>query len=136
MMDSLLKNVIKNGSGARALVLNRSDIAGKTGTTNNAYDAWFAGYQTRLVAVAWIGFDQPKNLGSREFGGGLALPVWIGYMQTALQHQPVEDRPVPSSVVMVDGDYTYADPPVPVIRDLTAQAAASMPAASQSSSPP
>ena len=128
LMDSLLKNVIKNGSGARALVLNRSDIAGKTGTTNNAFDAWFAGYQNRLVAVAWIGFDQPKNLGSREFGGGLALPVWISYMQTALQHQPVEDRPVPSSITMTDGDYSYLEPPVAVLRTLGEETTASMPA--------
>ncbi len=115
MIDSMLKNVIKNGSASRALVLNRSDIAGKTGTTNNAYDAWFAGYQNRLVAVAWIGFDQPKNLGSREFGGGLALPIWIGYMQTALRNQPVEDRPVPTSITMANGDYAYAEPPAPFV---------------------
>ncbi|MET3121207.1 penicillin-binding protein 1A [Oxalobacteraceae bacterium GrIS 2.11] len=118
MMDSMLKNVIKNGSASRALVLNRSDIAGKTGTTNNAYDAWFAGYQNRLVGVAWIGYDQPKNLGNREFGGGLALPIWINYMQTALRNQPVEDRPVPSSLTLVDGEYAYASPAVPFVASL------------------
>jgi penicillin-binding protein 1A len=119
MIDSLLKNVIKNGSATRALVLNRSDIAGKTGTTNNAFDAWFAGYQNRLAAVAWIGFDQPKNLGSREFGGGLALPIWIDYMRVALQDKLVEDRTVPASITVADGEYCYVDPPVPVIRSLT-----------------
>ncbi len=124
MMDSLLKNVIQHGSAARALVLNRPDIGGKTGTTNNAVDAWFAGYQTRIVAVAWIGFDQPKNLGSREFGGGLALPVWISYMQTALRNQPVEDRPVLASITLVNGDYGYADPPVPVITSIVTEAPA------------
>ena len=128
MIDSLLKNVVKNGSAARAQVLNRSDIAGKTGTTNNAYDAWFAGYQNRLVAVAWIGFDLPKNLGSREFGGGLALPVWISYMQTALRNQPVEDRPVPSSITISDGDYTYLEPPAPLIHTLGEEVSASLPA--------
>ena len=128
MMDSMLKTVIKNGTGSPALVLNRSDIAGKTGTTNNAYDAWFAGYQNRLVAVAWIGFDQPKNLGSKEFGGGLALPIWINYMQTALRNQPVEDRPVPPSVTLTDGDYSYAEPPVSPVRSIGIVEQAAQPA--------
>ena len=131
MIDSLLKNVIKNGSAAKAQVLNRPDIAGKTGTTNNAVDAWFAGYQNRIVAVSWIGFDQPKNLGSREFGGGLALPVWINYMQTALRNQLIEDRPMPSSITIVDGDYQYVDPPAPIIKSIVAETSASMPAAGQ-----
>ena len=131
MIDSLLKNVIKNGSAAKAQVLNRPDIAGKTGTTNNAVDAWFAGYQNRIVAVSWIGFDQPKNLGSREFGGGLALPVWINYMQTALRNQLIEDRPMPSSITIVDGDYQYVDPPAPIIKSIIAETSASMPAAGQ-----
>ena len=122
MLDSMLKNVIKNGTATRALALNRSDIAGKTGTTNNACDAWFAGYQNRLVAVVWTGFDQPKNLGGREFGASLALPVWIDYMQTALRHQPVENRPVPASLITVNGDYAYADPPVPNLPELAAPA--------------
>lgn len=131
MMDSMLKTVIKSGTATKALSLNRSDIAGKTGTTNNAIDAWFAGYQNRLVAVAWVGFDQPKNLGSTEFGGGLALPIWIKYMQTALQKQPVEDRLMPATVMVSNGDYTYVDPPhadvptiglePPTIPDLTLQ---------------
>ena len=112
-------------------MLNRPDIAGKTGTTNNAVDAWFAGYQNRIVAVSWIGFDQPKNLGSREFGGGLALPVWINYMQTALRNQLIEDRPMPSSITIVDGDYQYVDPPAPIIKSIVAETSASMPAAGQ-----
>lgn len=127
MIDSMLKNVIRNGSGSRALVLNRADIAGKTGTTNNAVDAWFAGYQNRLAAVAWIGYDQPRNLGSREFGGGLALPIWIDYMRSALQSKLVEDRPVPASITMSDGDYAYAEPPVPTIRSLVPEAPALTP---------
>ena len=124
MIDSLLKNVILNGSASRALILNRRDIAGKTGTTNNSFDAWFAGYQNRLVAVAWIGFDQPKNLGSREFGGGLALPVWISYMQTALQNQPVEDRPGPTTITVVNDDYGYVDPPTPIISSMVGESGA------------
>ena len=115
MVDSLLKNVVAHGTAAKALSLNRSDIAGKTGTTNDAFDAWFAGYQNRIVAVAWIGFDQPKNLGSKEFGGGLALPVWIRYMKTALLHQPVEDRPMPNTLTQNNGDFAYIDPPAPPV---------------------
>ena len=84
LMDSMMKDVIRFGTATRALSLKRPDIAGKTGTTNDSIDAWFAGYQNKLVGVAWIGFDQPKNLGNRETGGGLALPIWIGYMQKAL----------------------------------------------------
>lgn len=118
MMDSLLKNVIKNGSGSRALILNRSDIAGKTGTTNNAYDTWFAGYQNRLVAVAWLGYDHPKNLGNKEFGGGLALSIWINYMQSALRNHPVEDRPVPSSITLLNDDYAYTNPLVTIVRNI------------------
>ena len=111
MIDSMLKGVIKNGTATKALSLNRHDIAGKTGTTNNSFDAWFAGYQNRLVAVAWVGYDQPKNLGSTEFGGGLALPIWISYMRTALQKLPVEDRLMPSTLTQANGDYSYVDPP-------------------------
>ena len=115
MMDSMLKSVITSGTATKALSLNRSDLAGKTGTTNNAFDAWFAGYQNRLVAVAWVGFDQPKNLGSTEFGGGLALPIWISYMRTALQKQPVEDRSMPATLTQTSGDYAYIDPPHPEV---------------------
>jgi len=129
MVDSMLKGVIKNGTGSRALSLNRSDISGKTGTTNNSYDAWFAGYQNRLVAVAWIGFDQPKNLGNKEFGGGLALPIWTDYMQTALRNQPVEDRPVPLSVTMTNGDYAYVDPPVALVPSIGIDATTGQPGA-------
>lgn len=115
MMDSMLKTVITSGTATKALSLNRHDIAGKTGTTNNAFDAWFAGYQNRLVAVAWVGFDQPKNLGSREFGGDLALPIWINYMRTALKKLPVEDRQMPDTLTRSNGDYSYIDPPHPEV---------------------
>ncbi len=80
-------------------LLKRTDIAGKTGTTNDSIDAWFAGYQPKLVGIAWMGYDQPKNLGNKETGGGLALPIWIGYMQKALKNVPVEERAVPGGLM-------------------------------------
>jgi len=111
LMDSMMKDVIRFGTATRALSLKRPDIAGKTGTTNDSIDAWFAGYQNKLVGVAWIGFDQPKNLGNRETGGGLALPIWIGYMQKALKNIPVEERPMPEGIIAMDGEYYYAENP-------------------------
>lgn len=109
LMDSMLKDVVKFGTATKALVLKRPDIAGKTGTTNDSFDAWFAGYHPKLVGVAWIGFDQPKNLGNKETGGGLALPIWVSYMQKALKNLPIEERPVPEGVVYANGDYYYAE---------------------------
>ena len=110
VMDSLLQEVTKTGTAASSRpALNRSDIAGKTGTTNESMDAWFAGYNPNIVAVAWIGFDKPKSLGDRETGGGLALPMWIKYMQTALHGAPEEVRTVPNGVVQQDGDWAIPD---------------------------
>ncbi|GGI19568.1 penicillin-binding protein 1A [Oxalicibacterium faecigallinarum] len=111
LMDSMLKDVVNSGTATRALSLKRTDLAGKTGTTNDSFDAWFAGYQPELVGVAWIGFDQPRNLGSRETGGGLALPVWIGYMEKALKGVPMAERQVPEGIIMANGDYFYAENP-------------------------
>ncbi|WP_093556882.1 penicillin-binding protein 1A [Pseudoduganella namucuonensis] len=111
LMDSMMKDVVRFGTATKALSLKRGDIAGKTGTTNDSIDAWFAGYQPKLVGVAWIGFDQPKNLGNRETGGGLALPIWIGYMQKALKNIPIEERAVPEGMMVVDGEYYYAENP-------------------------
>jgi penicillin-binding protein 1A len=111
LMDSMMKDVVRFGTATKALVLKRPDIAGKTGTTNDSIDAWFAGYSPKLVGIAWIGFDQPRNLGNRETGGGLALPIWIGYMQKALKNIPVEERAVPEGVIMADGEYYYAENP-------------------------
>ncbi|RJG07293.1 penicillin-binding protein 1A [Noviherbaspirillum cavernae] len=119
LMDSMLKDVVKYGTATRALVLKRPDIAGKTGTTNDSFDAWFAGYNPKIVGVAWIGFDQPKNLGNRETGGGLALPIWIGYMQKALKDTPIEERPIPEGMLQIGGDYYYAEnPPGNGVRNL------------------
>lgn len=109
LVDSMLKDVVRQGTATRALSLKRSDIAGKTGTTNDSIDAWFAGYHPKLVGVAWIGFDKPRNLGNRETGGGLALPIWIGYMQKALPSLPVVEREMPAGVVAHNGDFMYGE---------------------------
>ena len=111
LMDSMLKDVVKYGTATKALSLKRTDLAGKTGTTNDSFDAWFAGYQPHLVGIAWIGFDQPKNLGNRETGGGLALPIWIGYMQTVLKDVPISDRLVPTGLIQASNDYYYDENP-------------------------
>ena len=110
VMDSLLQEVTKTGTAASARpALSRSDIAGKTGTTNESMDAWFAGYHPSVVAVAWIGFDKPKSLGDRETGGGLALPMWIRYMKTALNGVPESDRRAPPGVSQQDGDWVIPE---------------------------
>jgi penicillin-binding protein 1A len=120
VMDSMLKDVAKYGTAAKAQqVLKRPDIAGKTGTTNDSIDAWFAGYQSKLVGIAWIGFDQPRNLGNKETGGGLALPIWIGYMQKALKSIPVDERTMPDGLIAANGDFYYAEyPPGTGVRTL------------------
>lgn len=99
IMNSMMQDVIRHGTAMRALQLGRSDIAGKTGTTNDHFDAWFAGYSPKEVAVAWIGFDKPRPLGGSETGGAAALPIWIKYMATALRGVPVVENPVPDGVM-------------------------------------
>ncbi|HEY4541110.1 MAG TPA: penicillin-binding protein 1A [Noviherbaspirillum sp.] len=111
VMNSLLKDVVRRGTATRALSLNRTDIAGKTGTTNDSHDAWFAGYHPGLVAISWVGFDQPRNLGSRETGGGLALPMWVNYMEKALKDAPVVERAMPEGVLQASNDFYYAENP-------------------------
>jgi penicillin-binding protein 1A len=119
LMDSMLKDVVRFGTATKAMVLKRPDLAGKTGTTNDSIDAWFAGYQAKLVGIAWIGFDQPKNLGNKETGGGLALPIWISYMQRGLKDIPIEERAIPKGIIQAEGDYFYAEnPPGSAIRNL------------------
>lgn len=109
--DSLMRTVARSGTAARiTTVLKRNDLAGKTGTTNDSHDAWFAGYSNdNLVGVAWIGFDQPKSLGDRETGGGLALPIWLGYMSKALKGVPEKERVAPTGVVNVGGEVYYVE---------------------------
>lgn len=111
LMDSMLKDVVTSGTAVKAMALKRTDLAGKTGTTNDSFDAWFAGYQPKIVGIAWIGFDQPKNLGNRETGGGLALPIWINYMQKALKDVPMAERTVPEGIITANGEYFYAENP-------------------------
>ncbi len=121
LMDSMLRDVVRFGTATKALSLKRPDIAGKTGTTNDSIDAWFAGYQAKIVGVAWMGYDQPRNLGNRETGGGLALPIWISYMQRALRDIPIMERPVPNGIIQAEGDYFYVEnPPGSVPRALNA----------------
>ncbi len=105
ILDSLLQEVVKSGTATRALQLGRGDLAGKTGTTNDSHDAWFAGYGGNISAVAWVGYDQPKKLGDRETGGGLALPIWIDYMKTALAKAPLQARVMPAGVLNINGEY-------------------------------
>ena len=95
--------------GGARMSLKRSDIAGKTGTTNDSHDAWFAGYGGDLVAVSWLGFDQPRPLGERETGGGLALPIWISYMAKALSGVPEAQREMPPGVVQLGGEVYFAE---------------------------
>jgi penicillin-binding protein 1A len=108
MMESLLNTVTLKGTAARAqATLKRPDIYGKTGTTNDSLDAWFCGFQPSLAAIVWIGYDNPRKLGDRETGGGLALPVWIEFMQTALKDVPQEPLVPPEGVTNVDGEWYY-----------------------------
>jgi penicillin-binding protein 1A len=100
LMDGMLRDVTIYGTAAKASVaLKRKDLAGKTGTTNEYVDAWFCGYQMSAAACAWIGFDQPKNLGNKETGGAAALPIWIGYMGRALKDVPMKTPETPDGVV-------------------------------------
>jgi penicillin-binding protein 1A len=108
VMTELLREVTKSGTAARAqTALKRQDIFGKTGTTNDSMDAWFAGGHPNLVAVVWIGYDTPRKLGDKETGGGLALPVWIDYMGHALKGVPAAGVKVPLGVTEVAGDWLY-----------------------------
>jgi penicillin-binding protein 1A len=101
IMTSLLREVVRSGTGARAMRLGRGDLAGKTGTTNDFVDAWFCGFNPTLVAVAWVGFDTPKSLGRNETGAQVALPIWMAYMEKALAGVPERPLEPPEGVVAV-----------------------------------
>lgn len=110
VMNQLMREVTRSGTAARAQsLLKRSDIYGKTGTTNDSIDAWFVGFQPKLVAAVWIGYGTPRNLGSRETGGGLSLPVWIDFMRGALANEPVATYPVPNGLMQVGGSWFYRE---------------------------
>jgi penicillin-binding protein 1A len=110
LMTSLLQEVTRSGTAARAqATLKRPDIYGKTGTTNDAMDAWFAGYQATTTAITWIGYDTPRKLGDKETGGGLALPIWISYMATALRNVPVMEPDAPEGLVRLGNEWYYEE---------------------------
>jgi penicillin-binding protein 1A len=101
LMTSLMRDVVRYGTAAKAMSLGRNDLAGKTGTTNDHIDAWFSGFNGKLVAVSWIGFDTPANLGPNETGGQAALPIWMGYASKVLKGVPETEITPPAGVVAV-----------------------------------
>ena len=108
VMTTLLQEVARSGTAAKAQAqLKRPDIYGKTGTTNDSMDAWFAGFQPTMAAVVWIGYDTPRKLGDRETGGGLALPVWIELMQHTLKGVPVQPLAPPEGVIQAGGYWVF-----------------------------
>ncbi len=108
--DSMLREVTRSGTGASASQkLQRQDLAGKTGTTSDALDGWFAGYANDIVSVAWMGYDEPHSLGSREFGATVAMPIWIDSMRQALVGSVATERVVPDNIVYVDGRWNYTE---------------------------
>ncbi|CAM5511328.1 penicillin-binding protein 1A [Eoetvoesiella caeni] len=113
VMNDMLRGVATFGTGARVhRELKRDDIGGKTGTTNDSHDAWFAGFTPKLVSIAWMGYDQPRSLGSRETGGGAALPIWLDFMRYALKGQPqTPPGPIPAGLEKVDGDFYFSEFP-------------------------
>ena len=110
IMNSLLQEITRSGTAARAqATLKRSDLYGKTGTTNDSVDAWFVGYHPSVVAATWVGYDTPRNLGSRETGGGLSLPIWIGYMSEVLKGVPMVQYTPPAGVIQVGGEWYFEE---------------------------
>jgi len=104
LIDSRLKDVILRGTGVKAKVLKRKDLAGKTGTTNGPRDAWFSGYSPHLTVTTWVGFDNNSLIGRNEYGGSAALPIWIDFVREALNGKPNIERPQPDGIVMVKVD--------------------------------
>ncbi len=110
IMDRLLQEVARSGTAAKAQRdLKRPDLYGKTGTTNDSIDTWFNGFHQTLVAIVWMGYDNPRSLGDRETGGGLSLPVWINFMETALKGVPVMEPSAPQGVVNVGGEWYFEE---------------------------
>jgi penicillin-binding protein 1A len=144
LMTNMMQAVVTQGTARAAMQLGRSDLAGKTGTTNDFTDAWFDGFNPNLVAVVWVGFDQPRTLGKHETGAKAALPIWMKYMGTMLKDTPVQPLAVPDGIVQIAidpatglpdahskvNDYFYAESvPLP-------EPAAQAPTASPSTFPP
>jgi penicillin-binding protein 1A len=107
VMDTMLREVTRSGTGGAVARLGRPDLAGKTGTSSDAVDGWFAGYGGGIVAVSWMGYDDSKSLGGKEFGATVALPIWIDYMKVAMQSRPPQERPVPVGLTQVNGAWLY-----------------------------
>lgn len=112
-MVNMMQDVVRHGTAIRAMSLGRGDLAGKTGTTSDAMDAWFCGFQPTLVGIAWIGYDTPKSLGDHETGGGAALPIWMDYMAKALKNVPEASYTMPEKMVAIDSgghtEYFYQE---------------------------
>jgi penicillin-binding protein 1A len=104
ILTSMLEDVIKKGTGRRAMALGRTDLAGKTGTTNDSKDAWFSGYNADYMTTVWTGFDQPETLGRHEFGGTVALPIWMNYMGAALKDKPAHVQAEPEGILSLRVD--------------------------------
>jgi penicillin-binding protein 1A len=110
IMDRLLAEITRSGTAAKVYsTLKRPDLYGKTGTTNDQLDTWFNGFQPTLVAIVWMGYDNPRSLGDRETGSSLSLPVWINFMETALKGVPVMEPSAPEGVVNVGGEWYYEE---------------------------
>ena len=110
VIDSMLRDVTRFGTAAAASKqLGRQDLAGKTGTTNDAIDGWFSGYAGNVVAVSWMGYDEPRSLGGREFGSTLAMPIWVDYMRVALAKVAPGERTPPEDVVHDGEDWIYPE---------------------------
>lgn len=109
IMYDILQDVTRSGTAARASALKRSDIAGKTGTTNEQKDAWFVGFNPQTVTAVYIGYDRPRSMGRAGYGGRIALPVWMDYMAYALKGKPAAKMPAPKGMVSRDGEYYYAE---------------------------
>ena len=107
ILHNMLSDVVYSGTARKAKILERPDLAGKTGTTNDAVDAWFAGYQPAISAVTWFGYDNPKSLGEKQTGSGIALPIWINFMKEILKRQPIIFQPEPTGIIRInDGLFT------------------------------
>jgi penicillin-binding protein 1A len=107
VMDTMMREVTRSGTGGAVARLGRPDLAGKTGTSSDAVDGWFAGYGGGIVAVSWMGYDDSKSLGGKEFGATVALPIWIDYMRVAMQSRPPQERPVPTGLTQVNGEWLF-----------------------------
>jgi penicillin-binding protein 1A len=99
ILTSMLQDVIRKGTGRRALAMKRNDLAGKTGTTNESKDSWFSGFNADYVTTVWAGFDQPESLGRHEYGGTVALPIWMSFMSAALAGKPEHLLPEPEGIM-------------------------------------